>query len=103
MLKWMLSRWFVCDPKTRNENSEMRSKMDWAARSGQLETLKALHEKKDGVCTTYAMDHTAANGHLKVVEWLHANRRDGCTQRAMDCAAANGHLRVVEWLHANRQ
>jgi hypothetical protein len=79
-----------------------KSFMDLAARFGQLEVVKWLHENRTEGCTVEAMNKAASNGHLEVVKWLHENRTEGCTVLAMEWAAENGHLEVVKWLHENR-
>ncbi|KAJ3095246.1 hypothetical protein HDU97_007132 [Phlyctochytrium planicorne] len=76
-------------------------KMDYAAKEGQLEHVKLLHEIGQS-CTTAAMDEAAGRGFLDIVKYLHENSRVGCTNIAMDHAAANGHLEVVKFLHFNR-
>ena len=78
--------------------------IDYAARVGNLEVIKWLHNNCDAqdICTTWAMNWAASYGHLEVVKWLHENRKEGCTNHAMDYAAENGHLEVVKWLHVNR-
>ena len=70
-----------------------------AARSGQLEELKAL--RADGcpwdrdTCSAAAL-----GGHLEVLQWARAN---GCPWDAKTCASAaeGGHLKVLLWARAN--
>ena len=70
-----------------------------AARSGQLEELKAL--RADGwpwdqeACSAAALD-----GHLEVLQWARAN---GCPWGRSTCrwAAKGGHLEVLRWARAN--
>ena len=70
-----------------------------AARSGQLEKLKALRADDTpwdaGTCLA-----AASGGHLNVLQWLLAN---GCQfgERACASAAYRGHLEVLQWLRAN--
>ena len=70
-----------------------------AARSGQLEELKAL--RADG-CPWDAGTCWAAveGGHLEVLQWARAN---GCPWNVYTCleAAEGGHLEVLQWLRAN--
>ena len=49
------------------------------------------------------MDLAAKNGDLEMVKLLHENCEEGCTTRAMDSAAENGHLEIVKFLHKNRK
>ena len=70
-----------------------------AARSGQLEELKALRADgwpwDDGTCAV------AARGrHLEVLQWARAN---GCPWNAGTCSSAahSGHLEVLQWARAN--
>ena len=70
-----------------------------AARSGQLEELKALRAKNfpwDGLICTNA----AKGGHLEVLKWARAN---DCPLDALTCAnaAKGGHLEVLKWARAN--
>ena len=70
-----------------------------AARSGQLEELKAL--RADGwpwdqdTCSAAAL-----GGHLEVLQWARAN---GCPWDRWTCrwAAKGGHLEVLRWARAN--
>ena len=70
-----------------------------AARSGQLEELKAL--RADGwpwdkqTCVVAAL-----GGHLEVLQWLRAS---GCPWDSDTCtgAAHGGHLEVLQWARAN--
>ena len=70
-----------------------------AARSGQLEKLKALRadETPWDMGTFFA---AASGGHLDVLQWL---RAIGCPWSANTCASAayGGHLEVLQWLRAN--
>ena len=76
--------------------------MDAAAKIGDVEIVKWVHENIQDCCTTWAMDYAAMNGHFQVVKCLHEKRTEGCTTDAMDLAAANGHLEIVKWLHENK-
>ena len=97
-----------------------------AARSGQLEELKALRENgcpwDEMTCVYAAMGGdlellqwarthwcpwgvetcacAAKGGHLEVLQWLRAN---GCLwdKRTCSLAAQGGHLEVLQWLRAN--
>ena len=70
-----------------------------AARSGQLEELKALRENGTpwGVSTCWA---AAMGGRLDVLQWAHVN---DCPWNEETCAAAavGGHLKVLQWARAN--
>jgi len=76
--------------------------MNFAAEKGFLEIVEWLHDYRDEGCSTYAMNNAARYGHFKVVEWLHLNRSEGCTEMAIDLAASGGHLDIVIWLDKNR-
>ena len=70
-----------------------------AARSGQLEELKALRAKNfpwDWRTCAYA----AKGGHLEVLQWARAN---GCPWDKETCAGAAGfgHLEVLKWAREN--
>ena len=70
-----------------------------AARSGQLEELKALRAKNfpwDWRTCAYA----AKGGHLEVLQWARAN---GCPWDEWTCTAAadHGHLDVLKWAREN--
>ena len=70
-----------------------------AARSGQLEELKALRAKNfpwDWRTCAYA----AKGGHLEVLQWARAN---GCPwdEWTYSYAAESGHLEVLKWARAN--
>ena len=70
-----------------------------AARSGQLEELKAL--RADGwPWDEYTCAEAAFGGHLEVLQWARAN---GCPWGAITCmfAASGGHLEVLQWLREN--
>ena len=70
-----------------------------AARSGQLEELKALRAES---CpwTVYTCQAAATGGHLEVLQWARAN---GCTWNKHTCAVAaeGGHLNVLQWAREN--
>jgi len=70
-----------------------------AARSGQLEELKALRAES---CpwTVYTCQAAATGGHLEVLQWARAN---GCTWNNHTCAVAaeGGHLNVLQWAREN--
>ena len=70
-----------------------------AARSGQLEELKALREN-DTPWDTDTCWRAAAGGHLEVMQWA---RENGCPWNAETCtsAAQGGHLEVLQWARAN--
>ena len=70
-----------------------------AARSGQLQALKALRAENfpwDALTCSYA----ASGGHLEVLKWARAN---GCPWDARTCAyaAGGGHLEVLKWAREN--
>ena len=70
-----------------------------AARSGQLEELKAL--RADGwPWNEYTCYYAAKGGHLKVLQWARVN---GCPWDWETCtmAAEGGHLEVLQWARAN--
>ena len=74
-----------------------------AARSGQLEELKALRENDTPWDTPWDTDtcwRAAAGGHLEVMQWA---RENGCPWNAETCtsAAQGGHLEVLQWGRAN--
>ena len=66
-----------------------------AARSGQIEEMKALHVENcpwdEETCA-----QAAYGGHLQVLQWARAN---GCPWNAETCyrAAKGGHLEVLHW------
>ena len=70
-----------------------------AARSGQLEELKALRAEgcpwDGGTCA-----RAAEGGHLEVLKWA---RENGCPWDWETCARAaeGGHLEVLKWAHEN--
>ena len=76
--------------------------MDLAAAYGYFDIVKFLHHHRTEGCTIEAMNFAAMNGHFEVLKWLHENRTEGCTTIAMDYAAQNGHFEIVEFLHKNR-
>ena len=76
--------------------------LDSAAKSGNLDLVRFLHENRTEGCTTDAIDGAAACGRLDIVRFLHENRTEGCTPRAMDNAATFGDLDIVRFLHENR-
>jgi hypothetical protein len=92
MLRHMDSRGRL--PKTRKVLLCMA-----AARSGQLEELKALRAKRcpwnESTCT-----YAAEGGHLEVLKWARAN---DCPwdESTCACAAQNGHLEVLKWAREN--
>ena len=70
-----------------------------AARSGQLEELKAL--RADGCpWNNWTCLAAAKGGHLEVLQWARVN---GCPwdENTCTCAAGNGQLEVLQWAHAN--
>ena len=70
-----------------------------AARSGQLEELKALREN-DTPWDTDTCWRAAAGGHLEVMQWAHAIAAPWDV-RTCSFAAMSGHLEVLQWAHAN--
>jgi hypothetical protein len=70
-----------------------------AARSGQLEELKAL--RADGwPWNKYTCARAAEGRHIEVLQWLRAN---GCPWDENTCvlAALGGHFEVLQWARAN--
>ena len=70
-----------------------------AARTGQLEELKAL--RADGCpWNNWTCLAAAKGGHLDVLQWARAN---GCpwNELTCTCAAGNGKLEVLQWARAN--
>jgi hypothetical protein len=68
-----------------------------AARSGQLEELKAL--RADGCpWNEWTCAGAAEGGHLEVLQWARVN---GCPWDEYTCqyAAEGGHLEVIQWAH----
>ena len=49
-----------------------------------------------------AMDAAAKIGEIEIGKWVHENIQDCCTTHAMDYAAMNVHFEVLKWLHENR-
>lgn len=74
--------------------------MDFAARLGQLNVIKFLHENRTEGCTTDAMDFAAMRGRLDIVKFLNENRAEGYVY-AMDRAATYGHFDIVKYLYEN--
>ncbi|GAM19958.1 hypothetical protein SAMD00019534_031330 [Acytostelium subglobosum LB1] len=72
--------------------------MNNAARSGDLELVRYLHENRTEGCTYSAMNMASAKGHLDVVKYLMEHRTERCTHYAIDEAAFNGHLHIVIYL-----
>ena len=84
-----------------------------AARSGQLEELKALRAdnfpwNRPSTCATAARPWDASTcacaalgGHLEVLKWARAN---GCPWNLLTCAKAAeyDHLEVLKWARANK-
>ena len=83
-----------------------------AARSGQLEELKALRAdnfpwNRPSTCATAARPWDASTctcaalgGHLEVLQWA---RENDCRwdEKTCACAALGGHLEVLKWARAN--
>jgi hypothetical protein len=69
---------------------------------GDLDVVRALHERGYYDYTSEAMDLAACDGHLAIVEFLHKKGTKGCTSNALLDAAHRGHLDVVQFLCANR-
>ena len=85
--------------KSRGRLTHTRLLCKYAARGGQLETLKWAHANGcawNGMTCMYA----ARGGYLEVLQWARAN---GCPWNKAMCAAAaiNGHLELLQWAHAN--
>jgi hypothetical protein len=70
-----------------------------AARSGQLEELKALRAE-NYPWNAWACAFAAKGGHLRVLQWA---RENGCRWAKMTClcAAEGGHLNLLKWAHEN--
>jgi Ankyrin repeats (3 copies) len=69
-----------------------------AAKYGDFEGIKFLHENTYEGCTFNVMDIAAENGHLDIVKFLHFNRPEGCTKNAIIFASKNEHIEVVKFL-----
>ena len=70
-----------------------------AARSGQLEELKAL--RADGwPWDEWTCSNAAKGGHFEMLQWARAN---GCPwdERTCTMAAQGGHLEMLQWARAN--
>ena len=70
-----------------------------AARSGQLEELKALREN-DTPWDEFTCAYAAMGGHLEVLQWARTNN---CAWDTRTCSmtAGAGHLEVIQWARAN--
>jgi len=70
-----------------------------AARSGQLEELKALRAE-DLPWNTWTCAYAARGGHLEVLKWAHEN---GCPWAGWTCSSAAmlGHLEMLKWAREN--
>ncbi|EFA75795.1 hypothetical protein PPL_10850 [Heterostelium album PN500] len=93
LLKYLLDN----DPNQKLSENDI----DGAARSGNVDVVRYLHENTTVRCTTDAMNNGAIDGHYEIVKFLNENRSEGCTSEAMDFAAY-GYLDVVKYLHENR-
>ena len=87
------------DRHTRGVLKSKRYLCEAAARSGQLEELKAFRAKNFpwNRCTCAG---AAQRGHLEVLQWARAN---GCPWDAKTCtnAAEGGHLETLKWAREN--
>ena len=73
--------------------------MDWAARYGNLDIVRFLHNNRTEGCTHWAMNWSACHGcYLDIVRFLHYNRTEGCTKYAIDSALRNNHTDIVNFL-----
>jgi hypothetical protein len=75
----------------------LREACSLAARGGDLEVLKWLHNT-GCPCDSATCRAAAGGGYLEVLKWLH---HQGCPWDAATCyaAATGGHLEVLKWLH----
>jgi hypothetical protein len=70
-----------------------------AARYGQLECLKYLHEEAKAPWGSGTAALAAENGHLHILEYLVEREYDEYDEVACVCAAENGHLDCLKYLH----
>lgn len=75
--------------------------IDIAAKYGNLDIVRYLHENRPMEASSHAFDFAAACGYLDIVKFLHYNRSEGGTFDAIDGAAANGNLDIVMWVTEN--
>ena len=70
-----------------------------AARNGDLEILKYLHEEVKAPWDSSTATHAADSGHLHILEYLVERKYDKYDERACMWAAVNGHLACLRHLH----
>ena len=70
-----------------------------AARYGQLECLKYLHEEGKAPWDGNTAAWAAQEGHLHILEYLVERKYDRYNERACQWAAKHGHLDCLKYLH----
>ena len=85
--------------RRRGRLSDERLMCAAAARSGDLEALKALRAE-NFPCDALTCGYAALGGHLVVLQWM---RENDCPWDEWTCrgAAVGGHLEVLKYAHAN--
>jgi len=78
------------------ENSEFC--WEFAAKYGQLEFIKYLHENQIEGCTICTMKWATLNGRINIVKFLCENRTEGCTANAIDWARDRGYFSIAEYI-----
>ncbi|EFA81936.1 hypothetical protein PPL_05169 [Heterostelium album PN500] len=94
-------RW-VCENTTANPTNWNIQHTVQAVFSGQLDTVKWIHENTNAPWDHMAMDIAAGKGYVEILEWLHHNRTEGCSKIAIINAIQNGHLNVLKFMLTNR-
>ena len=86
--------------RRRGRLSDERLLCAAAARSGDLEALKALRLVENFPWGVLTCANAAKGGHLEVLKWA---RENGCPWNEWTCsgAAKGGHLEVLKWLREN--
>ncbi|KAF0690066.1 Aste57867_18515 [Aphanomyces stellatus] len=79
-------------PQGEKQWGQKQFAMDKAAKSGHLEVVKSIYERRGG-CSHHAIDYAAKLGRLDICEWLFAHTKGGYTTFAVDWAAENNHWR----------
>ena len=85
--------------RRRGRLSDERLLCAAAARSGDLEELKALRAE-NFPWDWYTCAKAAKGGHLEVLKWA---RKNGCPWNSLTCAyaARGGHLEMLKWAREN--
>ena len=88
------------DRHTRGVLKSKRYLCEAAARSGQLEELKAFRAKNFPWNHKWTCAYAAEGGHLEVLKWA---RENGCPWNEVTCAWAveRGHLEMLKWAREN--